>query len=420
MRFVFGDCAIDPARRELTRGNAVIEVEPQVFDLLLLLVQRRDQVVSRDDLLDSVWNGRIVSESTVNSRIAAARRAIGDTGGEQQLIRTVARRGVRFVGDVREEPSNTGAAAPDVVAPHTPPTPAPLRAARAAAAPAQEVTFCRTPDGVHLAVATIGDGPPLVKAANWLNHIEYDWTSPIWSPLLVRLAADFRLIRYDERGNGLSDWDVADISFEAFVRDLETVVDALGLDRFALLGISQGAAASVAYAVRHPERVSHLVLFGGFPVGWRKRGNVAEIAVREALLTLVREGWGQDNPAFRQVFTSRMVPDATREEMQWFNDLQRVSASPENAARIIDANSYIDVVDLLPRVTAPTLVLHSRGDASVPFEQGRMLAHGISGARFVALESRNHLVLSHEPAWQRFVDEVCDFLGDSGAQDRRH
>jgi len=404
MRFVFGDCAIDPGRRELTRGNAVVEVEPQVFDLLLLLVRRRDQVVSRDDLLDSVWNGRIVSESTVNSRIAAARRAIGDSGDEQQLIRTVARRGVRFVGDVREEPSHAGAAALDVVAARTP----------AAAAPAQEVTFCRTPDGVHLAVATVGDGPPLVKAANWLNHIEYDWTSPIWSPLLVRLAADFRLIRYDERGNGLSDWDVADISFEAFVRDLESVVDALGLDRFALLGISQGAAASVAYAVRHPERVSHLVLFGGFPVGWRKRGNVAEIALREALLTLVREGWGQDNPAFRQVFTSRMVPDATREEMQWFNDLQRVSASPENAARIIDANSHIDVVDLLPRVTAPTLVLHSRGDASVPFEQGRMLAHGIPGARFVVLDSRNHLVLSHEPAWQRFVDEVCDFLGESG------
>jgi DNA-binding winged helix-turn-helix (wHTH) protein/pimeloyl-ACP methyl ester carboxylesterase len=412
MRFVFGDCAIDPARRELTRGNAVVEVEPQVFDLLLLLIQRRDQVVSRDDLLDSVWNGRIVSESTVNSRIAAARRAIGDTGEEQQLIRTVARRGIRFVGDVCEEPSGV---VPDAVARTMPPSAAP-----APATPVQEVTFCRTPDGVHLAVATTGDGPPLVKAANWLSHIEYDWASPIWSPLLVRLASDFRLIRYDERGNGLSDWDVADISFEAFVRDLEAVVDALGLDRFALLGISQGAAASVAYAVRHPERVSRLVLFGGFPVGWRKRGNVAEIALREALLTLVRQGWGQDNPAFRQVFTSRMVPDATREEMQWFNDLQRVSASPENATRIMEANSLIDIVDLLPRVTAPTLVLHSRGDASIPFEQGRMLAHGIPGARFVALDSRNHLVLSHEPAWQRFVHEVCDFLGGSRAPDRNH
>jgi DNA-binding winged helix-turn-helix (wHTH) protein/pimeloyl-ACP methyl ester carboxylesterase len=407
MRFVFGDCAIDPERRELSRGNAVVEVEPQVFDLLLLLIRRRDQVVSRDDLLDSVWNGRIVSESTVNSRIAAARRAIGDSGGEQQLIRTVARRGVRFVGDVREEPSNAGATAPDVVAARTPPP----------AAPAQEVTFCRTPDGVHLAVATIGDGPPLVKAANWLNHIEYDWASPIWSPLLVRLASDFRLIRYDERGNGLSDWEAADISFEAFVRDLETVVDALGLQRFALLGISQGAAVSVAYAVRHPERVSHLVLFGGYAVGWRKRGNATEITHREALHMLIPQGWGQDNPAFRQVFTSRMVPDGTREEMQWFNDLQRVTTSPESAVRLLNAVSGIDVVDLLPQVTVPTLVLHSRGDAWVPFEQGRMLAHGIPGARFVALDSRNHLVLSHEPAWHRFVDEVCDFLG-AGAKAR--
>jgi pimeloyl-ACP methyl ester carboxylesterase len=278
------------------------------------------------------------------------------------------------------------------------------------------VTFCRTSDGVHLAVASLGDGPPLVKAANWLNHLEHDWASPIWSPLLIRLAAEFRLIRYDERGNGLSDWDAADISFDAFVRDLETVVDSLALDRFALLGISQGAAVSIAYAVRHPERVSHLVLYGGFPLGWRKRGNVGEIAQREALQTLIQQGWGQDNPAFRQVFTSLMLPDGTREEMDWFNDLQRVSTSPDNATRILDTTSHIDVVDLLPRVTAPTLVLHSRGDAAIPFEQGRMLAHGIPRARFVALDSRNHLVLAHEPVWQRFVDEVCDFLSSSAGR----
>lgn len=248
------------------------------------------------------------------------------------------------------------------------------------------------------------------KAANWLNHIEFDWRSPIWSPLLDLLSRKFRLIRYDERGNGLSDWDVKDISFEAIVRDLETVVDKLGLDRFALFGISQGAAVSIAYATRHPDRVSRLVLFGGYAQSWRARGDAAEIAQREALLTLVRHGWGQDNPAFRQVFTSRFVPGATSEEMKWFNDLERASASPENAVRLIKAFSTIDVVDLLPQVAVPTLVLHSRGDAAIPYEQGLMLARGIPNARFVTLESNNHLILSHEPAWHRFTEEICEFL----------
>jgi pimeloyl-ACP methyl ester carboxylesterase len=234
----------------------------------------------------------------------------------------------------------------------------------------------------------------------------------VWSPLINLLSARFRLIRYDERGNGLSDWDVNDISFEAIVRDLETVVDKLGLERFALFGISQGAAVSIAYATRHPDRVSRLVLFGGYAQSWRAHGDVAEIAQREALITLVRHGWGQDNPAFRQVFTSRFVPGATREEMKWFNDLQRVSASPENAIRLIKAFSTIDVANLLPQVAVPTLVLHSRGDAAIPYEQGLMLARGIRNARFVTLESSNHLILSHEPAWDRYTSEICDFLSD--------
>jgi pimeloyl-ACP methyl ester carboxylesterase len=217
-------------------------------------------------------------------------------------------------------------------------------------------------------------------------------------------------VRYDERGNGLSDWNVEDISFEAFVHDLEAVVDGLGLERFALLGVSQGAAVAVAYATRHPERVSRLVLLGGYTQGWRKRANEIEMAQREALESLIRFGWGQDNPAFRQVFTSLFIPGGTPDQMQWFNDLQRVSSSPENAVRLMRAFGDIDVTDSLSRVTAPTLVLHSRGDARVPLEQGLMLARGIPAARFVELDSDNHVVLSHEPAWRRFVDEVTTFL----------
>jgi DNA-binding winged helix-turn-helix (wHTH) protein/pimeloyl-ACP methyl ester carboxylesterase len=411
MRFVIGDHALDTVTRELRRGHELVEMEPQVFDLLLYLIENRYRVVSKDDLISAVWQGRVVSDSTLTSRIAAVRQAIGDTGRRQQFIRTIARRGIRFVGDVRQLDDTD-------VHPPAGSSPTVLQTATAAGiARRQDVRFCRTGDGVNLAVATSGDGLPLVKTANWLNHIEFDWQSPVWSPLLARLHERSRLIRYDERGTGLSDWNVADISFESFVHDLATVVDALALKRFALLGISQGAAVAIAYATRHPERVSCLVLSGGYAEGWRKRGSVEQLKQRQTLATLVRTGWGQENPAFRQVFTSLFIPDATLEEMRWFNDLQRVSASPENAVRLIDVFGEIAIADLLPRVAVPTLVLHSREDALVPLEQGLKLARGIPGARFVALDSRNHLLLEHEPAWQRYVDEVRDFLAAHESRD---
>ncbi len=275
----------------------------------------------------------------------------------------------------------------------------------------QQIRFCTATDGARLAYACAGTGPVLVKAANWLNHLEFDWESPIWRPLLDELTSRFFLLRYDERGNGLSDWDVDDISFEAFVRDLETVVDAAGVERFALFGISQGCAVSIAYAVRHPERVSHLVLHGGFAVGVHARGSPEFVEQHDALMTLLRSGWGRENPAFRQVFTSLFVPEGTPEQMRWFNELQRVTTTPDNAVRLIETFGRIDVRELLPRVSCPTLVLHCRGDARIPFNAGRRIASGIPGARFVPLDSRNHLVLSNEPAFPRFVREITSFLG---------
>ncbi len=286
------------------------------------------------------------------------------------------------------------------------------KAADAAPAMEQQIRFCAAPDGTQIAYATVGQGPPLVKTANWMNHLEYDWESPVWRHVFHGLARDHRLIRYDGRGNGLSDWDVEDISFETFVNDLEAVVDAAGIERFALFGISQGCAISIAYAVRHPERVTRLVLYGGYAKGWNKRGSQAEIETREALRTLMRQGWGQDNPAFRQIFTSRMIPGGTMEQMQWFNDLQRITTSPENAVRIDQATSDADVGELLSQITAPTLVLHCRDDAVCPFDMGRRMAAGIPGARFVALEGRNHLILEDEPAWPRFLREVESFLAE--------
>ena len=274
----------------------------------------------------------------------------------------------------------------------------------------QEIRFCTASDGVRIAYATAGTGPPLVKAANWLNHLEHDWVSPAWRHLLRDLTKDFQLVRYDERANGLSDWDAQDVSFESFVNDLETVVDAAGLERFPLLGVSQGCSVCVAYAVRHPERVTHLVLYGGYARGVCKRGDPLAEEGAEALITLMRQGWGRENPAFRQLWTTRFMPEATQEQARWFNDLQRITASPENAIRIRRVLNQIDVTPLLPRVRVPTLVLHARGDDAVPFEEGRRLAAGIPGARFVALDSRNHMILENEPAWPRFMEEVRDFL----------
>ena len=252
-------------------------------------------------------------------------------------------------------------------------------------------------------------GPPLVKTANWMNHLEYDWESPIWRHLFRGLAREHTLIRYDARGNGMSDWDVDELSFDAWVSDLETVVDAAGIERFPLLGISQGCAVSVAYAVRHPERVSHLVLYGGYALGGKKRAP-AEKERRNAMMTLMRLGWGADSPVFRQMFTGLFIPGGTHEQADVFNELQRRTTSPECAARYYDVTGDIDVSDLLARVTVPTLVMHARGDLIVPFESGRQLAAGIPGAHFIALQGQNHLFLQDEPASDRFFEEIKLFL----------
>jgi len=279
----------------------------------------------------------------------------------------------------------------------------------------QQVEFCTAPDGTGLAYSQVGEGPPLVKTANWLNHLEFEWESPIWRHWIEQLSQERTLLRYDERGNGLSDWKVENLSFEAFVEDLETVIDAAGFRRFDLLGISQGCAVSIAYAVKYPERVRRLVLVGGYAVGWATRNDPMERAMREAMITLTGTGWGQNNPAFRQMFTSLYFPNATEEQANWFNELQRISTSPEGAQRLQRVLSEIDVRHLLRKVQVPTLVLHCRNDSVIPFEAGRLLARYIPGAKFVALESENHLVLKEEPAWPVLVAQIRQFLASRKA-----
>jgi pimeloyl-ACP methyl ester carboxylesterase len=285
----------------------------------------------------------------------------------------------------------------------------------------QEIRFCTASDGVRIAYATMGQGPPLVKAANWLSHLEYDLESPVWSHWLHELSRDHTLIRYDERGCGLSEWDVEDHSHDAWVKDLEAVVDAAGLTRFALMGISQGGPVAIAFAAQHPECVSQLVLYGTYARGWERRGASAEeIAEREAAITLSEHGWGRDVPAYREMFTRTFIPDANDEQRNWFNELQRVTCSPTNAVRLQRALGPIDVSHLLPKITVPTLVLHARGDMRCPFDEARRIASAIPDSRFVSLNSRNHLLLEGEPAWYSFLHEVRLFLGVSTDAPQHH
>jgi pimeloyl-ACP methyl ester carboxylesterase/DNA-binding CsgD family transcriptional regulator len=277
----------------------------------------------------------------------------------------------------------------------------------------QHIRFCKSRDGTQIATASLGHGPPLVRAAHWMSHVEYDARSPVWMDWLDELSRDNTLIRYDQRGCGLSDWSTPLVSLDAWVEDLEAVVAAYGLKRFPLFGMSQGAAIAIAYAARHPEKVSRLVLLGALTRGMLRRELPPEQRDEpETLLNLIRLGWGRDNPASRQFFTSQFMPDGTREQHRWFNELERMSASPENAAAIVEMLYQVDVSDDARRLAVPTVVMHVRDDARIPFEESRRLAGLIPGARFVPLDGRNHVLIKGEAAWPRFFDALRAFLAE--------
>jgi pimeloyl-ACP methyl ester carboxylesterase/DNA-binding winged helix-turn-helix (wHTH) protein len=393
----FDGFVLDTQRFELRSGAEVIHIEPQVFDVLTQLISNHHRFVSKEELFDSVWGGRFVGEAALTSRIKAARRALGDDGEAQTYIRTVRGRGYQFVGTLLDD-------ARTEATPQPPPLVEPPL-------PRQHIAFCRAADGVRLAYAVAGDGPPLVRAANWMTHLGYDIESPVWKHWVRDLSLNHRFIRYDERGCGLSDWDATEFTFEDWVADLESVVEALGLERFPLLGVSQGGAVAVAYAARHPERVTKLVLCGAYARGRAVRAADEDEKRAAALdLDLARVGWGRDDPAFRQVFAAQFQPDGTRADWAAFDQLQRRTTSPENAVRFLEEFGRIDVRDLAREVSCPTLIMHSRDDHRVPMRFGEELAALIPDSRLVALASNNHLLTASEPAWHVFRSEIDTFL----------
>jgi pimeloyl-ACP methyl ester carboxylesterase/DNA-binding CsgD family transcriptional regulator len=275
----------------------------------------------------------------------------------------------------------------------------------------QHVRYVQTADGTRLAWAALGRGPPLVKAANWLTHLEYECESPVWNHWIRFLSRHWRLIRYDERGCGMSDWRGGPLSLPVWTSDLEAVIDAAQPGSpVTLLGISQGAAACIRYATLHPERVARLVLYGGYAHGTYKRGDASAVSTYRAMIDLARVAWSASNPTFRQVFTSRFIPGGTPEQLNWFNELCVRCTDGETAAALLEARAEMDISELLPQVKVPTLVLHARHDEVVPISEGRLLASSIPGAEFVELDSRNHVLLAQEPAWNRFREAVLSFL----------
>jgi len=276
----------------------------------------------------------------------------------------------------------------------------------------QEIRFCTASDNTRLAYAKVGQGPPLVKVGNWMSHLEYDWNSPVWQPWLENWSRFHTFYRYDPRGCGLSDWNVSDFSFDALVSDLETVVDAAELEQFELFSMSQGGCVSIAYTAKHPERVRRLILYGGYLQGGLSRNPTPEALEEiELRLNLLKLSWGSENPAYRQVFTMTLIPEGTPEQFAWFNNLQFISTSPANAMEVQRTFNRVDVREQAIAIKVPTLVIQAKHDTAVYFEEGRKTAAHIPGARFTILDSKNHVLMKNEPAWQYFWNEFYRFLG---------
>lgn len=391
-KYIFDGYSLDVDERRLLRGNEEIRLRGKLFDTLRVLVENAGKLVRKDAFMESVWPDSVVEDNNLDYCISQLRKLFRAA----KYIETVPRHGYRFVAEVTTQPHGRLIQLEKSTQPRD--------------AADQHIEFSTTSDGVRLAYTIGGQGPVLVRTTHWLNHLDFEWKSPLLQRWLSEIMRHNTLLRYDQRGSGLSDWNVSDFSFERTVQDLEELVDAAGLEEFAILGGCQGAAVAIAYAVRHPERVTKLIINGTFANGWPAPAPGAQEHLN-AMLTLIRSGWGRDNPAFRQLWTSLFRPDADSIEMAWHNELQRVSSSPENAARMMAEFPKIKILDMLPKISCPTLVLHSRDDGAVPVQEGRLIAARIRGARFIELPSRSHMVAPGDTAWELFVQELSAFLG---------
>ncbi len=391
MIYRFANCSLDSDRHVLLRDDIPVHVEPQVFDLLHALAESHDRLVTKDELVEIVWRGLSVSDSTISARINAARKAVGDTGKSQSVIKTVHGRGFQLVAGVETE---------NVVG----------RTEAASQTGQQTIRFVQSSNGARIAYAQSGSGPPLVRIGHWLSHLELDWRSPVWLPLVEALGKNHTLYRYDQRGTGLSSRGVEGAGLDAFVEDLESVANANNLKSFPIFAASQAVPVAVRFAERFPERISGLVLYGGYVKGRALRSLSPDDVDESTVLALIRAGWGKEDSPFMSALSSLYMPDATPGQLSSFVKMQLETITPDKAATLRQIVDRFDVQDSLRSIKAPTLVVHAIDDAINPIEQGRILASEIPNARFLPLESRNHVPLPQEESWGRMMSEVTSFL----------
>jgi DNA-binding winged helix-turn-helix (wHTH) protein/predicted alpha/beta hydrolase family esterase len=392
MKYRFDECELDANAHTVTVGGTPVHVEPQVFDLLHLLAEAAGDLVTYDRLTEFVWKGRIVSDATIAARISAARTAVGDSGKRQAVIETVTRCGVRLVVPVSRDDST-------------------LAVREATPLDAHDVRMTRSRDGTVIAWSTTGKGPPLLRAGHWLTHLEKDLTSSIWRPWITRLGQTHRLVRYDPRGTGMSARDCPTPTVETAVEDMVAVADAACLDHFALLASSQSAAIAFHYAARFPERISRIVTIGGFVQGSRIRAPVDGNTLSDALELMIRQGWGKPTGGYLRSLGTLFMPNASEEELNEILALQAASADAERAVAIRNCCSYYDEVGVLQAVKAPVLVAHSLNDSIHPFSQAQLIAAHLPDARILQLETSNHLISPHEPAFETLMQAIEGFLG---------
>lgn len=392
MKYSFANCLLDTDSCELLCDDRPVHVEPQVFALLLMLAEARGRVVTKDAMIETVWQGLHVSDATIAARISAARKAVGDDGQAQSVIRTQPKIGFKMMVEVScDSPVEHKAETPLARPP---------------------VRFANSADGKPIAYTCHGQGPPLLRAGHWLSHLELDWDCPVWKPLLSELSRTFTLYRYDPRGTGLSTRGTDALTLEMYAADLLAVADAAGLDRFPIFAASQAVPIAIRFAADHPDRVSRMVLYGGYATGRIYRDTEPGQVEEETVLSLIRAGWGQPDGPFMQAFNTLFMPDATPEQIASFVRIQASSISPDGAAKVRMAVDRFRVEEDLARVQAPTMVLHARHDAIHPMSQGQYLAACMPNAEFVMLDSRNHAPLPQDPAWRIMVDTIQRFCAE--------
>ncbi|SLN47950.1 alpha/beta fold hydrolase [Roseisalinus antarcticus] len=403
MIYRFADCVLDTETHAFRRAGEAVHLEPQVFELIRLLAMADGGLVARDRIVEAVWGGRVVSEATISSRINAARRATGDSGRAQRIIRTVTRLGLQLAVPVTCDGA-APSAAPLPQATPAPPETGPVRLVAAA-------------DGTSIAWSASGTGPPLLRAGHWLSHLEMDAESPVWGPLLARLGAGRRLIRYDQRGTGLSDRAARRFATEDFAGDMAAVAGAASPDEpVAIFAASQSVAHAVSFAAAHPTRVSRMIFWGGFARGPGERGAGAA-AMGAGLAEMIRNGWGRASSPFMKSVASLFMPGATPAQLADFVAIQLASADPETAVALRQSMERVNVTERLAQVRCPVLVAHATDDALHPLEEGRILAAGIPDAEFLALAGDSHVPLPQSAAFGRLMDAVDGFLGRDWGRD---